>query len=173
MEPQHPGNPPGIPSEVTVFRMNDDLTDQEATSDGSFQHVELESMDTYEDQYTAETEEVVEIPVPKDLITEVDRELWRTLYNQSSWERNWRRFGQRMIRKVRSNTEGDKNVCFWREDRGAYICKRKREDWGMEYKTWVTRSILSAPTPKPLARTLPLSSTPVSPKRGHRLPMPV
>ena len=31
--------------------------------------------------------------------------------------------------------EGIKNICFWRDDRGAYICKRKREDGAMQYKT--------------------------------------
>ena len=99
------GNPPGIPLEVIVFRLDDSSTDHEVTSDGSFQHVELEAMDTYEDMYTAETEAVVEIPIPNDLITDEDREFWKTLHNQSSGEKNWRHITKRVCRMVRSNAE--------------------------------------------------------------------
>ena len=113
MKPNQPGGPLGIPQEVTVFRLDDGSTDHEATSDGSFQHVdqasdgsfqhvEPEAMDTYENMYTAETE-AVEIPIPDNLITDEDRELWRTLYSQSTGEKNWRHLTNRVCRMVKSN----------------------------------------------------------------------
>ena len=87
----------GIPPEAIVFRLDESVIDLEVTSDGSFQHVEMDLMDTFENMYTAETEEVpVVIPIPDNLVTEDDREAWRIQNRQSLGERNRRQLTRRV-----------------------------------------------------------------------------